>query len=146
MQAGKDRMNKLNLLEVIRDVLEYKNPYYSSMENSLSTQSTDEQKQLLLQNIKPTIDSEINIILEFTGTVLIEVISNVYFNNTKRKLLSELQEPTTKEELLRKCDILSTTGYRHLQDLESYGVIVPIRFEIIKNKKKSFVYKIVNVS
>jgi len=129
-------VNQLNLLEVIREVLEYKDPYYSNIENSPNTQSTeDQQQQALLQNIKPIVDSEINIILEFIGAILVEVFSNIYFNTTKRKLLSELQEPITKEELLKKCNIPTTSGYRHLQDLESHGLIVPVRFEIIKTKK-----------
>lgn len=59
---------------------------------------------------------------------LAEKIIRIYSDPTKRRILLQIDKPTTKEELLKKCDASLSSGYRKFNELLLDGFILPVGY------------------
>lgn len=68
---------------------------------------------------------------------LCELILETFSDSDKKRILNIISEkPLTIPEILYRCKIPSTAGYRKINSLIREGIIVPSGFVSVQNKKK----------
>jgi hypothetical protein len=68
---------------------------------------------------------------------LIELIAQAYFDPDKKKILNAVSDkPTNIPQILDICSLAPTNGYRKINSLIKSGLIIPVGYAIIQNRKK----------
>jgi hypothetical protein len=78
---------------------------------------------------------------------LIELIARTYFDPDKKKILNAASdEPTTIPQIFDMCNLPPTLGYRKINSLIKSGLIIPVGYVMIQNRKiKKYLTVIENV-
>lgn len=67
---------------------------------------------------------------------LVELIAQTYLDPDKKKILNTvLDKPRTIPQILDICKLATTKGYRKINSLMQSGLLIPVGYVIIQNKK-----------
>ena len=71
--------------------------------------------------------------IRIKDTSIIKIITAAYLDPYKRQLLINIKKPVTPEDLFKKCNMSSSTGYKKFRELVNEGFVLPVG---IKEQKK----------
>jgi hypothetical protein len=91
----------------------------------------------IIKNSRKKIDGDMQEWIKIKKPELIELIAQTYFDSDKKKILNTVsEEPTTIPQILDICNLAPTNGYRKINSLIKAGLMIPVGYTIIQNRKK----------
>jgi hypothetical protein len=91
----------------------------------------------IIKSSRKKIDGDVQEWIKIKKPELIELIAQTYFDSDKKNILNAVSDkPTTIPQILDICDLAPTNGYRKINSLIKSGLIIPVGYVIIQNRKK----------
>ena len=102
--------------------------------------------KIIKSNRKKT-DEDVQEWMKIKKPELVELIAQTYLDPVKKKILNTISDkPTTIPQVMNMCNIAPTLGYRKINSLINSGLIIPVSYVIIQNRKvKKYITVIENV-
>ena len=91
----------------------------------------------VIKSSRKKTDGDVQEWIKIKKPELIELIAQTYFDPDKKKILNTVSEkPTTIPQILDICNLAPTNGYRKINSLIKSGLMIPVGYVIIQNRKK----------
>ena len=83
-------------------------------------------------------DTDYTLWIELHEHYLAEKIIGIYSDQIKRRILLQIDQPITKDEMFKKCGISLSTVYRKFNELLQDGFILPVGYTKTENRVRLF--------
>jgi len=132
--AMKNPFSQLLCMDTIRDANNCLDPGQRTMlacENQLPQSSVKAAMSILK-------DTDYTLWIELHEHYLAERIIGIYSDQTKRRILLQIDKPLTKDEIFKKCGTSLSTAYRKFNELLYHGFILPVGYTKTENRVRLY--------
>lgn len=129
-----NQFSQLLCMDTIRDANNHLEPGQRTMLACENNQSHSKVKSAL-SILK---DTDHTLWIELYEHYLAEKIIEIYSDQAKRQILLYIDKPTTKEQMLEKCDLSLSSSYRKFNELLRDGFIVQVGYTKTENRVRLY--------